>query len=190
MEEDRLLAEQGIAALLRLLGREDAGVVDTPARFVKALLEVGTSDADPAQILSRTFDGIDYPGDQMIAVGPIPFVSLCEHHLLPFPGNAWIAYIPGDAGRVVGLSKLPRLLDHFAAAPQVQERLTVQVADSLMEHLRPLGAACVIRAEHGCMAHRGVRKPGAQMVTSVLRGVFRDNPTARAEFLALTTAKD
>lgn len=184
---DRLLAHAGIAALLRLLGRDpdDPGLADTPARFVKAITEMGTSDTDPATLLARTFDGVDYPADQMVAVGPVPFVSLCEHHLLPFPGTAWIAYVPAD-GRVVGLSKIPRLLDHYAARPQVQERLTTQVADALMEHLRPAGAACLIRASHGCMTHRGVRKPGTAMVTSVLRGVFMDDPTTRAEFLALT----
>lgn len=186
---DRTLAEQGIAALLRLLGRDpdtDPGVADTPQRFVRALTEIGTSHTDPAVILGRQFDGVDYPGDGMIAVGPTPFVSLCEHHLLPFPGTAWIAYVPGDSGRVVGLSKIARLLDHYAARPQVQERLTTQIADALMEHLHPAGAACLIRASHGCMTHRGVRKPGTAMVTSVLRGAFMDDSTTRAEFLALT----
>ncbi len=184
---DVTLAEQGIAALLRMLGRDpdtDPGVADTPQRFVRALREMGTSTTSPASLLSTTFADTGY--DTMVAVGPIPFVSLCEHHLLPFPGTAWIAYVPGEHGRVVGLSKLPRLLDHYAARPQVQERLTAQVADALVEHLDPAGAACLIRAEHGCMAHRGVRKPGASMVTSVLRGVMLDRPETRAEFLALT----
>lgn len=188
VDADVRTAVDGIAALLRLLGRNpthDPGVQDTPARFVRAIMEMGSSTADPARILGVTFDGVDYPSDQMVAVGPIPFVSLCEHHLLPFPGTAWIGYVPAG-GRVVGLSKLPRLLDHYAARPQVQERLTTQVADALMQHLDPAGAAVLIRASHGCMTHRGVRKPGANMVTSVLRGVFMDDPTTRAEFLALT----
>ncbi|MFC5730997.1 MULTISPECIES: GTP cyclohydrolase I [Nocardioides] len=186
--DDIATAEAGAAALLRLMGRDaasDTGVTTTPARFVKAMLEMGTSSTDPADILGVTFDGVSYPSDQMVAVGPVPFVSVCEHHLLPFPGSAWIAYVP-VGGRVVGLSKLPRLLDHFAAAPQVQERLTSQVTDAIMSLLAPAGAACLIRATHGCMSHRGVRKPGANMVTSVLRGVFKDDPTTRAEFLALT----
>lgn len=181
------LAEQGIAALLRMMGRDpdtDDGVRDTPTRFVRAMLEMGTSDRDPATLLGTSFADTGY--DAMVAVGPVPFVSLCEHHLAPFPGTAWIAYVPGEDGKVVGLSKLPRLLDHYAQRPQVQERLTTQVADALMEHLKPRGAAVLIRASHGCMAHRGVKKPGASMVTSVLRGVFLDQPETRAEFLSMT----
>ena len=183
----RGVAEEGIRALLTMMGDNPNrdGLADTPARFVRALLDMTTSTADPATLLAVTFGDVDYPADQMVAVGPVSFVSLCEHHLLPFPGTAWIAYVPAD-GRVVGLSKLPRLLDHYAARPQVQERLTTQVADAIMEHARPLGAAVMIRAEHGCMAHRGVRKPGAAMVTAVMRGVFLDQPETRAEFLALT----
>ena len=183
--EDIATAVDGIAALLRVLGRTDEGVTGTPARFVRALLEIGSTNTDPATILSTTFGGVDYPSDQMIAVGPIPFVSLCEHHLLPFPGTAWVGYVP-DGGRIVGLSKIPRLVDHYAARPQVQERLTTHIADALMHHLNPAGAAVVMRATHGCMAHRGVRKPGASMITSVMRGVFMTDPTTRAEFMALT----
>ena len=179
-------AQDGIRALLRLMGEdpERSGLLDTPARVVKAYREVSARPGDPATLLARTFDDVEYPTDELIAVGPIPFTSLCEHHLLPFTGTAWIAYLPGDS--VVGLSKLPRLLDHFAQRPQVQERLTTQVADALVEHLDPEAAACVIHATHTCMSLRGVKKQGAAMVTSVLRGRFKTDDAMRAEFMALT----
>lgn len=179
-------ALEGVRALLRLMGEdpERSGLLDTPARVVKAYREVSARPGDPATLLARTFDDVEYPTDELIAVGPIPFTSLCEHHLLPFTGTAWIAYLPGDS--VVGLSKLPRLLDHFAQRPQVQERLTTQVADALVEHLDPEAAACVIHATHTCMSLRGVKKQGAAMVTSVLRGRFKTDDAMRAEFMALT----
>lgn len=186
-EDLALRAREGITALLELLGEDPsrAGLIDTPHRVVKAYLELCDSPGDPATLLARVFDDADYDADEMIAVGPIEFTSLCEHHLMPFPGKAWVAYIP-EGNRVVGLSKLPRLVEHFARRPQVQERLTSQIADSLEEHLSPKGVGVILSASHGCMGHRGVRKPGASMHTSALRGVFRTNDAARAEFLALT----
>lgn len=186
-EDLTLRAREGITALLELLGEDPtrAGLIDTPHRVVKAYLELCDKPGDPATLLARTFDDADYDSDEMIAVGPIDFTSLCEHHLMPFPGKAWVAYIP-NGSHVVGLSKLPRLVEHYARRPQVQERLTSQIADALEEHLAPEGVGVILSATHGCMGHRGVRKPGAQMRTSALRGVFRTNDAARAEFLALT----
>lgn len=182
------IATQGIRALLRLMGEDPDrdGLIDTPARVVRAYLELADRTGDPDLLLSTVFDNPDYPTDEMIAVGPIEFVSLCEHHLLPFTGTAWVAYIPAEGGGVVGLSKIPRLVEHFAHRPQVQERLTTQIVDTLVAHLEPKGAACVVSSTHSCMSLRGVRKAGARMVTSVLRGAIKDDPAARAEFLALT----
>lgn len=185
--DDQALAHEGIRALLRLVGDDPdrPGLEDTPRRWVDAYRELCAAPGDPATLLGRVFDGITYPTDQMIAVGPIPFTSLCEHHLLPFQGTAWVAYLPSHKG-VVGLSKIPRLVDHYAARPQVQERLTSDIVTALDTHLAPDGAGCIIRAHHECMSLRGVKKRGTRMVTSVLTGQFRDDPTVRAEFLALT----
>jgi len=182
------IAVEGVRALLRLMGEDPdrEGLLDTPARVVKAFAEFTTPPpGDPAALLGRVFSDVGYPTDEMIAVGPIAFTSLCEHHLLPFTGDAWVAYLPSAKG-VVGLSKIPRLLTHYAMRPQVQERLTTQVVDALDQHLSPDGAACIIRATHSCMSLRGIKAQGAAMVTSVLRGQFKDDPTVRAEFLALT----
>src|SRR5437764_11970458 len=121
--------------------------------------------------------------DEIVLLRDIPFYSLCEHHLLPFTGRAHVAYLPD--GRVVGLSKLARLVEGYARRPQVQERLTTQIADALMEELNPIGAACVIEATHTCMTIRGVKKHGSTMVTSELRGLFNDNPPSRHEVLSL-----
>jgi GTP cyclohydrolase I len=177
----------GIRALLRIMGEDPDrdGLVETPARVLAAYRELARRPGDPKALLGTVFKDVAYPTDELIAVGPIPFTSLCEHHLLPFSGTAWIGYLPSEYG-VVGLSKLPRLLDHYAQRPQVQERLTTQVADALMEHLNPAAAGCIVLAHHSCMSLRGVRKDGAKMVTSVLRGAFRTDDTLRAEFLALT----
>lgn len=187
LDADTTRAKTGIRALLRLMGEDPdrEGLQDTPARVVKAYRELAARPGDPATLLGRVFADTDYQADQMIAVGPVEFVSICEHHLLPFTGHAWVAYIP-DGDRVVGLSKLPRLVEHYAARPQVQERLSSQIAAAIEEHLQPKGSAVVIRAHHSCMGLRGVRKPDAKMTTSSLHGVFKDHPETRAEFLALT----
>lgn len=182
------IARTGVRALLRLCGEDPSreGLLDTPDRVLRAFREFTARPGDPADILKRVFTGVDYPPDEIVAVGPIPFTSLCEHHLLPFSGSAWIGYLPNEKGGVVGLSKLPRLLDHFAARPQVQERLTTQVADALVDHLDPEAAGCILRATHSCMSLRGVKKTGAAMTTSVLRRRFKTDPAMRAEFLSLT----
>lgn len=163
-------------------GRE--GLHETPRRVVSALREMtsGYRD-DPATILACTFDGDGY--DQMIVCRGVDFVSLCEHHLLPFVGICDVGYLPGD-GRVVGLSKMARLVECFARRFQVQERMTQQIASAMDDHLRPAGVGVIVRASHACMACRGVRKANAEMVTSAMLGAFRDDPSARAEFLAMT----
>jgi GTP cyclohydrolase IA len=136
---------------------------------------------DPATHLTVRFDA-DH--DEMVMVKDIDLVSLCEHHLVPFIGKAHVAYIPGDDGRITGLSKLARLVDGFARRPQVQERLTTQIADTIDEVLRPKGVLVVIEAEHLCMSMRGVKKPGALTVTSAVRGLFKTNAATRGEAMA------
>lgn len=176
--------ESAVAQILEMIG-EDAGrdgLKDTPRRVVKAYKELTSGyGKDVAEVLGVKFD---VPCDEMIVVDKIPFVSLCEHHMLPFTGFVKIGYIPGGSGGVVGLSKLARLTDIFARRLQVQERLTQQIGDAIQKHLDPLGCGVIVEATHSCMSMRGVNK-AAVMVTSSLRGVFRDDPTVRAEFLDL-----
>ena len=176
---------QAVQTILSILEPEPnrEGLRETPERVAKAWLETWASGygVDPTSVLKQFEDGGEQY-DEMILVKDIPFYSHCEHHLAPFFGTAHIAYIPN--GRIVGLSKLPRLLDIFARRLQVQERLTAQVADAIMEHLEARGAAVQISARHLCMESRGIKKQGSATVTNVLRGVFFDDPKARAEFLA------
>jgi GTP cyclohydrolase I len=179
---DEAVALDGIAALLRLAGRDpvtDEGVHDTPARYLRDWKEMACSMEDPARILATGFTS-DH-ADSMIVVGPMPFASLCEHHLLPFTGVATFGYIPD--GHIVGLSKIPRLLHHHARTPQVQERLTHQVLDSFVEHVTCVGAGITITGNHLCAQLRGVRTP-APMTTTALHGVMRTEAETRAEFLA------
>lgn len=180
-------ALDGVRDLLVAAGQdpERPGLVDTPRRVLKALKEATTpTGVPPEELLAVTFSDASPAPDQMITLGPIPFSSTCEHHLLPFWGSAWVAYIPGPTGAVVGLSKLARLVDWYARSLQIQERLTAQVTGAIEKHLDALGAACAIEATHSCMTTRGARKPGATMRTTSLTGVFRDQPETRAEFLA------
>lgn len=174
-----------VVRLLEFVG-EDAsrpGLVDTPARVLASLSEMTSGyGLDPVEVLSRQFPDAY---DEMVVVRGVDFTSLCEHHVLAFTGTASVGYVPREGKGVVGLSKLARLVDVFARRLQVQERLTMQVADAIEEHLDPLGVGVVIAARHSCMGCRGVRKPAAEMVTSALRGVLRTKPEARAEFLAL-----
>ncbi len=158
------------------------GITETPRRVVKSWIELFAGYAqDPAAILSKTFAAEGY--DEVIICRDIEMYSLCEHHLLPFHGLAHVGYIPGK--RVVGLSKLARLVDCFSRRLQIQERLTTQVADAIMQHLEPKGVAVTIESKHMCMSCRGARKQSSVMVTNSLRGVFRDDPAARAEYLKL-----
>jgi len=159
------------------------GLVDTPARVARAYAEVFAGLAqDPGDVLQTTFDE---QHDELVLVRDIPMYSTCEHHLVPFHGRAHVGYIPGADGRVTGLSKLARLVDVYARRPQVQERLTRQVADALHGSLEPRGVIVVIEAEHLCMSMRGVRKAGSTTMTSAVRGIFRDNAATRSEAMSL-----
>jgi len=158
------------------------GLRDTPGRVARAYAEIFEGmDADPAAILGTTFD---LGHDEMVLVRDIEVWSVCEHHLLPFTGVAHVAYIPSKEGRITGLSKLARLVDAYAKRPQVQERLTSDVADALVSHLKPQGVIVVVECEHQCMTMRGVRKPGAKTVTSAVRGIMK-HPATRAEAMSL-----
>lgn len=175
------------AAMLKALGIDcDAdGTQETPERFVRALSELTYGlRHDPARHLARTFPP---PSGQpsMIVVPGVPFTSICEHHLLAFTGTAAVGYIPSPGARVVGLSKLARIVQEYAARPQMQERLGDEIVDAITGHLETEGAACVIRSTHSCMTLRGARAAGAAMVTSHLRGVFMRDQAARDEFLEL-----
>ena len=170
--------EKAIREILFAVGEDPdrEGLVKTPNRVARAYGELMAGlQQDPRQHLKTVFNE---RYDEVVLLRDIEFHSLCEHHLLPFTGKAHVAYLPD--GKVVGLSKLARLVEGYARRPQVQERLTTQIADALMEALSPIGAACVIEATHTCMTIRGAKKPGAVMVTSALRGIFKENPSSRA----------
>jgi GTP cyclohydrolase I len=180
---DQKRAEYAVRELLIAVGEDPnrEGLVDTPRRVAKMYKELFSGvQSDPAEHLRRTFRE---PYDEIVLLRDINFSSLCEHHLLPFLGKAHVAYLPKD--RVVGLSKLARTVDAFARRPQVQERLTAQIADAIMQHLKPQGALVVIESEHLCMKVRGVNKPNSVMVTSAVRGIFKTDSAARSEALAL-----
>ena len=162
------------------------GLRETPERVAGAAAEIFRGLAqDPAEILSKTFD---ISHDELVLVRDIEVQSCCEHHLLPFTGVAHVGYIPAKDGRVTGLSKIARLVDVYSRRPQVQERLTTQVADAMVEYLHARGVIVVIECEHMCMTMRGVRKPGSRTVTSAVRGILRDSAT-RAEAMGLITGR-
>ena len=162
------------------------GLRETPERVARAAAEIFRGLAqDPAEILSKTFD---ISHDELVLVRDIEVQSCCEHHLLPFTGVAHVGYIPAKDGRVTGLSKIARLVDVYSRRPQVQERLTTQVADAMVEYLHARGVIVVIECEHMCMTMRGVRKPGSRTVTSAVRGILRDSAT-RAESMGLITGR-
>lgn len=176
-------AENAVRQLLAWTGEDvdREGLLDTPKRHVKALSELTEGyGMDPATILGTTFDGEHY--DEMVVVRGVEFMSLCEHHVLPFIGHVTVGYVPNE--RVVGLSKIPRLVECFARRLQIQERFTQQIASALMEHLQPEGVGVIVSAEHSCMRMRGVKKRG-EMVTSAMLGSLRTHPEQRAELLAL-----
>ncbi|WP_371174708.1 GTP cyclohydrolase I FolE [Buchananella felis] len=176
--------ERAIRDLLVAVGEDPdrEGLRDTPARMARAYRELfGGLEQDPARHLEAVFD---IGHEELVIVRDIPFYSTCEHHLLPFHGQAHVGYIPGPDGRVTGLSKLARVVEGFARRPQVQERITSQVADALVERLGAQGVIVVLEAEHMCMSMRGVAKPGARTITSAVRGQLR-NAATRAEAMSL-----
>jgi GTP cyclohydrolase I len=181
---DKERIERAVREILAAIGEDPDrdGLRRTPRRVAEMYEEIacGLHD-DPSRHLVVTFEA---EHDEMVMVRDIPLFSICEHHLVPFHGKAHVAYIPGNDGRITGLSKLARLVDGFAKRPQVQERLTTQIADAIASALQPLGVFVVIEAEHLCMSMRGVRKPGSTTVTSAVRGLFKDNPATRAEAMA------
>jgi GTP cyclohydrolase I len=180
--------EKAVRDLLVAIGEDPdrEGLLDTPARVARAYAEVFAGlYADPADVLTTTFD---IGHDEMVLVRDIEVYSTCEHHLVPFHGVAHVGYIPNARGGVTGLSKLARLVDVYARRPQVQERLTAQVADALVTHLKPRGVIVVIECEHLCMAMRGVRKPGSRTVTSAVRGLMTRQAT-RAEAMSLIVGR-
>ena len=174
-------ATRAAQALLEALGVDltRAGMAATPARMARAYAELFS----PRPFVATHFPN-DEGYDQMVLAKQIPFRSVCEHHMLPFTGIAYVGYLPGD--RILGLSKLARLVEHFAAAPQMQERLTQQIAEWLNENLKPRGVGVVLEAEHSCMTLRGVQAHGTHLMTSALLGHVRDEPAARAEFFDMT----
>jgi GTP cyclohydrolase I len=188
-EFDQDRAEAAVRELLIAIGEdpERQGLIDTPSRVARACREMFAGlYTNPDDVLNTTFDE---QHDELVLVKDIPMYSTCEHHLVAFHGVAHVGYIPGAHGRVTGLSKLARVVDLYAKRPQVQERLTGQVADAMMRKLDPRGVIVVVEAEHLCMAMRGIRKPGATTTTSAVRGQFKTDSTLRAEALDLILRK-
>jgi GTP cyclohydrolase I len=187
MGVDKGRIEKAVREILEAIGEDPDrdGLQRTPLRIAEMYDEIfaGLHD-DPSKHLTVTFEA-DH--DEMVMVRDIAVTSLCEHHLVPFAGRAHVAYIPGEDGRITGLSKIARLVDGFAKRPQVQERLTTQIADALVDVLKPDGVFVVIEAEHMCMSMRGVKKPGSLTITSAVRGLFKTNPATRAEAMSLIT---
>lgn len=177
--------EKAVKEILYAIGEDPDrdGLLDTPSRVARAYAEQFSGlTQTPEDVLTKVFD-VDH--DEMVLVRDIEVYSTCEHHLVPFHGVAHVGYIPNEKGQVTGLSKLARLVDVFARRPQVQERMTSQIADALMRVLEPRGVIVVIEAEHLCMTMRGVRKPGAKTLTSAVRGDFRNSDKTRAEAMSL-----
>ena len=175
--------ERAVREILLSIGEDPdrEGLLKTPNRVARAYSEFFAGLREDPKVHLKTVFHERY--DEIVLLKNIEFHSLCEHHLLPFTGKAHVAYLPD--GKVVGLSKLARLVEGYARRPQVQERLTTQIADALMEELNPIGAACVVEAVHTCMTIRGAKKHGSTMVTSALRGIFKENPSSRNEILSL-----
>ena len=187
MSVDKGRIEKAVREILEAIGEDPDrdGLQRTPMRIAEMYDEIfhGLHD-DPSKHLTVTFEA---EHDEMVMVRDIAVHSVCEHHLVPFAGRAHVAYIPGDDGRITGLSKIARLVDGFARRPQVQERLTTQIADALVEVLQPTGVFVVIEAEHMCMSMRGVKKPGSLTITSAVRGSFKTSAATRAEAMSLIT---
>lgn len=181
--------EQGVRLILEGIGEdpEREGLVETPARVARMYEEIFAGmEGDPDIFFEKLFDANH---QEMVIVKDIPFYSMCEHHLIPFFGHAHLAYIPGEDGRICGISKLARLVDLYAKRPQVQEHLTSQIADTLVDEVGASGVLVVLEAEHMCMTMRGIKKPGSLTVTSAVRGVFEASHATRDEALSLILRK-
>lgn len=181
---DKKKIQKGVRLILEGIGEdiERPGIKDTPRRIADLYEEIFSGLNTSTEKILLPIKGESH--DEMVLLKDIPFYSVCEHHLLPFIGKAHVAYVPSE-GKIVGLSKLARVLEIFAKRPQVQERLTAQLADLIMEKLKPKGAMVIVDAEHLCLSMRGVKKPGARTVTSAVRGIFRSKESTRTELLEL-----
>lgn len=186
---DKKKIEKGVRLILEGIGEdpERPGIKDTPGRIANLYEEIFSGLKTPTEEILKPIKGESH--DELVLLKDIPFYSICEHHLLPFIGKAHVAYIP-SGGKIVGLSKLARAVEIFAKRPQVQERLTTQLADMIMKKLKPKGAMVIIDAEHLCLSMRGVKKPGAKTVTSAVRGIFRTKESTRVELLELIKKRD
>ena len=185
---DKERAEAAIREFLYAIGEDPdrEGLLETPSRVARACAEIFAGmQEDPAKHLLKQFHEAEH--EEMVIIRDIPFTSMCEHHLLPFNGRAHVAYIPRK-GRITGLSKIARCVEGYARRPQVQERMTSQIADAIMRSLEPLGTLVVVEAEHMCMTARGIKKPGSLTVTSAVRGSFKEDEKTRAEALSLFKA--
>jgi GTP cyclohydrolase I len=182
---DEAEIKRAVTAIIKAIGEDPKreGLVGTPGRVAEMYAELFMGlNIDPRDELKV---GYELGHREMVIVRDIPFYSMCEHHLLPFYGAVHVGYIPDVSGRVVGISKLARVVEIIARRPQIQERMTTDIADAIMEGLEPSGVGVVVQAEHMCMIMRGVKKPGSNIVTSALRGSFRTKPESRAEFFSL-----
>jgi len=186
---DKAKIEAAVTSIIKAIGEdpEREGLVDTPKRIAEMYAELFMGlGKNPEEELTV---GFEVGHREMVIVKDIPFYSMCEHHLLPFYGVVHIGYLPNVDGRVVGLSKLARVVEVVASRPQLQERMTTEIADAIMDGLKPSGVAVVVQAEHLCMIMRGVKKPGSNVITSAIRGAFRHRPETRAEFFSLIQGK-
>lgn len=186
---DKAKIKKSVRSIIEAIGEDVSreGLVDTPRRVAEMYAELFSGmSMDPKEVLKT---GYEQGHREMVIVKDIPFYSMCEHHLLPFYGEVHVGYIPDVKGRIVGISKLARVVEIIARRPQVQERMTTEIADTVMQGLKPSGVVVVIRAEHMCMIMRGVKKPGSSIVTSAIRGIFYENSASRAEFFSLIQNK-
>ena len=186
---DEAKIKTAVASIIEAIGEDPnrEGLADTPERVAEMYAELFEGlDKDPKEELTV---GFELGHREMVVLRDIPFYSMCEHHLLPFYGVAHIGYVPNDEGRIVGISKLARVVEIVAKRPQLQERMTTQIADAIDEAIKPDGVAVVIQAEHLCMIMRGIKKPGSNVITSAIRGLFRRRAATRAEFFSLIQGK-
>ena len=186
---DEAEIKKAVASIIKAIGEDTKreGLIDTPRRFAEMYAELFTGiDQDPAEELKV---GYELGHREMVILKDIHFYSMCEHHFLPFYGVVHIGYIPNEEGRIVGISKLARVVEIIAKRPQIQERMATDIAEVIVDGLKPDGVAVVIQAEHMCMIMRGIKKPGSSVITSALRGNFRKKPASRAEFFSLVMGK-